>query len=164
LQQTEWQDLDYLIVDLPPGTGDIQLTLTQKLPLTAALMVTTPQEIAVIDARRAMALFHKLHIPVLGIIENMSGHVCSHCHHREALFGEGGGQSMAEEYKIPLLGQLPLDRSIQELLDAGKPPLAVDPESANSLLYRELARRVTSTLAGLPREYRVPGAKMRLQD
>ncbi len=151
--QTQWRELDYLVVDLPPGTGDIQLTLTQKIPVSGAVVVTTPQDIALLDARRAVAMFEKVSLPVLGIIENMSGHTCSQCGHVEPLFGEGGGAGLADEAGLPLLGQIPLDLRIRAALDEGRPTVGQDPESELSLAYRAAARSVAWRLALRPRDY-----------
>lgn len=148
---TLWGDLDYLLVDLPPGTGDIQLTLSQKIPVAGAVIVTTPQDIATLDARKALKMFEKVDIAVLGIVENMAVHVCSNCGHAEHLFGEGGGQRMAEQYGVPLLGSLPLDVSIREQGDAGQPVVAAAPESAAAQAYRAAARALAEQLAKRPR-------------
>lgn len=142
LRQTRWQDIDYLIVDMPPGTGDTQLTLAQKFPVTGAVIVTTPQDIALLDARKGLAMFEKVGIPILGLVENMSIHICSNCGHAEHIFGEGGGERMAADYKVELLGSLPLDRSIRELADAGRPTVVGAPESKAADIYRAIARRV----------------------
>ena len=146
LNDTLWEDLDYLIIDLPPGTGDIQLTLTQKVPLTGAIIVTTPQDLALLDARRACEMFRKVNVPVLGIVENMSMHVCSKCGHAEPIFGEKGGDKLALQYDVPLLGRLPLDVTIREQVDSGRPTVAADPSSANALLYRAIAREMDAKL------------------
>jgi len=153
VRDTRWSDLDYLIVDLPPGTGDIQLTMAQKIPVTAALIVTTPQDLALADAKKAVAMFNKVKIPVMGVVENMSTHICSNCGHQEAIFGEGGGESLSKDYEIPLLGQLPLAMSIREQLDAGTPALAIDAESEISLTYRKIARNLTANLVQLAKDY-----------
>jgi ATP-binding protein involved in chromosome partitioning len=145
--ETRWDDLDYLIIDLPPGTGDIQLTLSQKIPVSGAVIVTTPQDIALLDARKALRMFQKVAVPVLGVVENMSTHICSACGHEEAVFGHGGGARMAAEYGIDLLGDLPLDIRIREQADSGCPTVAADPESALALRYREIARRAVARLA-----------------
>ncbi|GAA3959413.1 hypothetical protein GCM10022278_17110 [Allohahella marinimesophila] len=147
ITQTHWQALDYLIVDLPPGTGDIQLTLSQKVPLSAAVIVTTPQDIALLDARKAVSMFEKVDVPVLGVIENMSVHICSNCGHREHLFGSEGGARMAEEYGLPLLGQIPLHLTIREQTDQGRPTVYAEPESEVGLIYRDMARNVSARLA-----------------
>ncbi len=146
LTQTNWVDVDYLIVDMPPGTGDIQLTLAQKVPLAGAVIVTTPQDIALLDARKGIEMFRKVEIPVLGIIENMSTHVCSNCGHEEAIFGSGGGSAIASEYDTKLLAQLPLSISIREQSDSGMPTVVVDPESAVSRTFKEIASSVVATV------------------
>jgi len=142
LHDTHWDNVDYLVIDLPPGTGDIQLTLAQKIPITGAVIVTTPQDLALLDARRACEMFRKVHVPVLGVIENMSIHVCSKCGHEERIFGEGGGKHLAEKYQIELLGSLPLDIRIREETDSGLPTVAADAESIYAKMYREIARQV----------------------
>jgi ATP-binding protein involved in chromosome partitioning len=153
LRDTNWKDIDYLIVDLPPGTGDTQLTLAQKVPVTGALIVTTPQDIALLDARKGLKMFQKVEIPVLGIIENMSTHVCSKCGHEEHIFGEGGGARMAKQYDVDLLGQLPLDIRIREETDNGRPTVIAEPESTIALLYRDIARRVSAKLSLQRKDY-----------
>ena len=147
LNQTLWQDLDYLLIDMPPGTGDIQLTLAQRVPVSAAVIVTTPQDIALLDARKGIEMFRKVDIPVLGIVENMSVHICSQCGHEEALFGAGGGARIAQQYETELLGQLPLALAIREQTDAGKPTVVADPESSHAQRYREIARSMGARLA-----------------
>ncbi|PKM11945.1 MAG: iron-sulfur cluster carrier protein ApbC [Gammaproteobacteria bacterium HGW-Gammaproteobacteria-3] len=147
LKETRWHDLDYLIIDLPPGTGDIQLTLAQQIPVSGAVIVTTPQDIALIDAQRGLGMFEKVNVPVLGIVENMSLHICSHCGHEEAIFGAGGGAAMAEKNQVALLGSLPLDISIRENADSGRPTVVADPESRAAAIYREIARKMTARLA-----------------
>ena len=147
LNNTRWVDLDYLIIDLPPGTGDIQLTLAQRVPVSGALIVTTPQDIALLDAKKALKMFEKVEVPVLGIIENMAVHVCSNCGHVEHIFGAGGGERMAAQYDVPLLGSLPLDIHIREDADGGTPSVAADPRSTVALMYREIARRAAARLA-----------------
>lgn len=146
VNNTMWQDVDYLIVDMPPGTGDIQLTLSQTVPVSAAVIVTTPQDIALLDAKRGIEMFSKVNIPILGIVENMATHTCSHCGHKEAIFGETGGAQLAEQYQTPILGQLPLQLSIRAQTDAGKPPVAAEPSSAVSLEYIEIARQIAASL------------------
>lgn len=153
LSETHWQNLDYLIIDLPPGTGDIQLTLAQKIPVSAAIVVSTPQDIALLDARRAIKMFEKVDVPVLGVVENMSTHICSACGHEEAIFGQGGGQLMADSFRLPLLGQLPLDISIRQFTDSGQPSVAADPDSAISQRYRDIARHATALLSLRPKSY-----------
>ena len=148
---TRWDDLDYLLVDLPPGTGDIQLTLAQKIPVAGAIIVTTPQDIATLDARKALAMFQKVNVHVLGIVENMAVHVCSQCGHKEHLFGEGGGQRMAAQYGVPLLGSLPLDIGIREQGDVGRPVVVAAPGSAVAQAYRQAARSMVAQLELRPR-------------
>ena len=148
---TRWDDLDYLLVDLPPGTGDIQLTLAQKIPVAGAVIVTTPQDIATLDARKALKMFEKVEVPELGIIENMAVHTCSSCGHVEHLFGEGGGQRMAAQYGVPLLGSLPLEIGIREQGDAGTPIVAAAPDSAAAKAYVAAARRMVEELGKRPR-------------
>ena len=148
---TLWDDLDYLLIDLPPGTGDIQLTLTQKIPLAGAVIVTTPQDIATLDAKKALKMFEKVDVPVLGLVENMAVHVCSNCGHAEHVFGEGGGQRMSSQYDVPLLGSLPLERAIREQGDAGMPIVLAQPDSAAAAAYRDAARRIAVALAVRPR-------------
>ena len=153
LSETHWRDLDYLIIDLPPGTGDIQLTLSQKVPVSGAVIVTTPQDIALLDARKGLKMFEQVGVPVLGIVENMSTHICSACGHEEAIFGTGGGARLAEEAGVVLLGKLPLEASIQDAADRGAPTVVSEPESANARRYLEIARRVAARLALRSRDY-----------
>ena len=153
LNQTEWKDLDYLIVDLPPGTGDIQLTLAQKIPVSGAIIVTTPQDIALLDARKALKMFEKVEVPVLGIIENMSTHICSQCGFEEHIFGAGGAQRMAEQYDVEMLGALPLDISIRENADEGHPSVVAEPDGHIANIYRDIARRVTAKLSLQGKDY-----------
>ena len=148
---TRWDDLDYLLIDLPPGTGDIQLTLAQKIPVAGAVIVTTPQDIATLDAKKALKMFQKVEVPVLGIIENMALHVCSNCGHEEHLFGEGGGQRMAAQYGVALLGSLPLDISIREQGDVGRPIMVAAPDSQVADAYRQAARALVAQLELRPR-------------
>jgi ATP-binding protein involved in chromosome partitioning len=147
LTETKWRDLDYLVVDLPPGTGDIQLTLAQKVPVTGAVIVTTPQDIALIDARKGLKMFEKVNIPILGIVENMAVHICSKCGHAEHIFGEGGGTRMSQDYDVELLGSLPLDIAIREQADAGKPTVVADPDGAVAQIYRAIARKIAARIA-----------------
>ncbi|HEY0847447.1 MAG TPA: iron-sulfur cluster carrier protein ApbC [Noviherbaspirillum sp.] len=147
LEQTNWRNLDYLIVDMPPGTGDIQLTLSQKVPVTGAVIVTTPQDIALLDARKGLKMFEKVDIPILGIVENMSIHVCSNCGHAEPIFGQGGGEKMCADYGVEFLGALPLTMSIREQTDSGKPTVVADPEGAVAKIYKSIARRVAVKVA-----------------
>jgi len=151
LGDTLWGTLDYLIIDLPPGTGDIQLTLAQKIPVAGAVIVTTPQDIALIDAKRAVNMFRKVDVPVLGVVENMSTHICTSCGHEEAIFGHGGGAEMAKEFELPLLGQLPLTMEIRSSLDAGKPTMMQDLDSPVAQSYRSLALRTAGVLSVMPR-------------
>ncbi len=147
LGDTQWGELDYLIVDMPPGTGDTQLTLAQRVPVSGAIIVTTPQDIALADARKGLMMFRKVAVPVLGIIENMATHVCSNCGHEEHIFGAGGGERMAKEYGVPLLGSLPLDIRIREQTDSGRPTVVAEPEGRIAQAYHEIARRTTARLA-----------------
>ena len=147
LNETLWSDLDYLFIDMPPGTGDIQLTLSQKVPVTGAVIVTTPQDIALLDAKKGIEMFRKVDIPVLGVVENMSIHICSNCGHSEPIFGHGGGEYLAERYQSPLLGALPLTMGIRESTDTGAPSVVSAPESNESLIYRDMARKVGAILA-----------------
>lgn len=147
LELTNWQDLDYLVVDMPPGTGDIQLTLSQKVPVTGAVIVTTPQDIALLDARKGLKMFEKVGIPILGIVENMSMHVCSQCGHAEAIFGEGGGEKMCADFGVDFLGKLPLAMTIREQSDSGKPPVVAEPDGAVAQLYKQIARKVAVSVA-----------------
>jgi ATP-binding protein involved in chromosome partitioning len=153
LNDTNWADLDYLVVDLPPGTGDIQLTLAQKVPVSGAVIVTTPQDIALLDARKGLKMFQKVEVPVLGIVENMSTHICSKCGHEEHIFGAGGGESMAKQYNVDLLGSLPLDIRIREETDGGKPTVVAEPESRISHIYREIARKTAAKLSLHAKDY-----------
>jgi ATP-binding protein involved in chromosome partitioning len=147
LGSTRWDNLDYLFVDLPPGTGDIQLTLSQKVPVTGAVIVTTPQDIALLDARKGLKMFEKVGIPILGVVENMSTHICSHCGQEDPIFGAGGGATMSDDYDVELLGALPIDRKIREQTDAGKPTVIAEPDSRIAEIYRRIARRVAVKIA-----------------
>ena len=147
LKDTRWRDLDYLIVDMPPGTGDIQLTLSQKVPVTGAVIVTTPQDIALMDARKGLKMFEKVGVPIVGIVENMAIHVCSKCGHAEHIFGEGGGARMCRDYGVPFLGSLPLDIRIREQADSGRPSVVADPDSAVAQAYKAIARKVAVAVA-----------------
>jgi len=147
LRDTNWVDVDYLIIDLPPGTGDIQLTLAQQIPVSGAVIVTTPQDIALLDAQRGLGMFEKVNVPVLGIVENMSMHICSECGHAEAIFGEGGGIAMSEKNKVDLLGSLPLDMSIRKYADSGAPTVISEPNGRAALIYKEIARKTAAKLA-----------------
>lgn len=153
LRDTQWQDLDYLIIDLPPGTGDIQLTLCQKIPVSAALIVTTPQDIALLDAKKALKMFEKVKVPVLGIIENMSTHICSQCGHEEHIFGSGGGEQMAKQYNVDLLGDLPLDIKIREGVDNGRPTVAMQPDGEIAKAYKTIARKAAAKLSQRAKDY-----------
>jgi len=147
LRDTKWRDLDYLVIDLPPGTGDIQLTLAQKIPVTGAIIVTTPQDIALLDARKGLKMFEKVNIPILGIVENMSTHICSQCGHEEHIFGAGGGELMAKDYNVDLLGSLPLDINIRTQADSGKPTVIAAPDSKVANIYKEIARKAAIKIA-----------------
>lgn len=149
LRDTRWKDLDYLIIDLPPGTGDIQLTLSQKVPVTGAIIVTTPQDIALLDARKGLKMFEKVGIPILGIVENMSTHICTKCGHEEHIFGAGGGESMCKDYNVDLLGSLPLDIKIREQSDGGKPTVISEPTSQIAGIYKQIARKTAYKLSQL---------------
>jgi ATP-binding protein involved in chromosome partitioning len=153
LNDTNWKALDYLVIDLPPGTGDIQLTLSQKVPVSGSVIVTTPQDISLLDARKALKMFEKVNVPVMGIIENMSTHICSECGHEEHVFGSGGGEKMAKQYGVDLLGDLPLDIRIREDADTGHPTVVADPDGAISMAYRGIARRVAARLAKQGKDY-----------
>ncbi len=153
LKDTQWQDVDYLIIDLPPGTGDIQLTLAQQIPVSGAVIVTTPQDIALLDAQRGLAMFNKVNVPVLGLVENMSIHICSQCGHEEAIFGEGGGKNMAEKNQVELLGQLPLDIKIRQYADSGRPTVVADPEGREAEIYKSIARKMAAKLALKGKDY-----------
>ncbi|QDH58894.1 iron-sulfur cluster carrier protein ApbC [Pandoraea pnomenusa] len=147
LNQTNWHDLDYLIVDMPPGTGDIQLTLAQKVPVTGAVIVTTPQDLALLDARKGLKMFEKVGVPILGLIENMSLHICSNCGHEEPIFGVGGGERMSHDFDVDLLGKLPLEMSIRVHADAGMPSVVGDPDGRVAELYKAIARKVAVKIA-----------------
>jgi len=152
LNQTRWGDLDYLLVDLPPGTGDILLTLTQQIPVSGAVIVTTPQDIALLDAMKGLKMFEKVNVPVLGVIENMSLHICSQCGHEEPIFGQGGGEKMAQKYHIPLLGQLPLDISIRENVDSGHPTMVSEPTGPIGRQFHRIAIKTAARLALRPKD------------
>ena len=147
LQQTNWRDLDYLIVDMPPGTGDIQLTLSQNVPVTGAVIVTTPQDIALLDARKGLKMFEKVGIPIIGVVENMSTHICSNCGHTEAVFGHGGGEKMCKDFGVDFLGALPLTMSIREQADSGRPTVVADPDGPVAAVYKDIARKVAIKVA-----------------
>lgn len=156
ISQTRWQDLDYLFIDMPPGTGDIQLTLSQKVPVTGSVIVTTPQDIALLDAKKGIEMFRKVDIPILGIVENMSTHICSSCGHVEPIFGQGGGASIAERYDANLLGQLPLALPIREQVDSGFPSVAADPEGPYSAIYKEVAQKLDTIVQGQAKDKGMP--------
>ena len=153
LNETNWNDLDYLIIDLPPGTGDVQLTLSQQIPVTGAVIVTTPQQVSLIDAKKGLKMFEKVEIPVLGIIENMSTHICSNCGHEETIFGSNGGQKMALQYKVDFLGALPLDKRIREEADQGKPTVTAEPSSEIAQKYRSIAHEIGAKIGVQKRNY-----------
>ena len=153
LRQTNWQDLDYLIVDMPPGTGDIQLSLSQRVPITGAVIVTTPQDIALLDAKKGIQMFEKVGVPILGIVENMAVHVCTHCGHAEHIFGEGGGQRMAQDDKMDYLGALPLEMQIRLQADSGKPTVVADPDGEVALIYKQVARTVAVKIAQQAKDF-----------
>ena len=157
-----WRDLDYLIVDMPPGTGDIQLTLSQQVPLTGAVVVTTPQDIALIDAKKGLRMFQKVNVPILGLVENMSVFICPHCGQIEHIFGEGGAKKMSEQYNVPLLGELPLAAKIREQADGGCPTVAADPESPEAKMYIDMAMKVAGAVARLGKDYsaKMPGIRV----
>lgn len=164
LTGTKWRNVDYLVVDLPPGTGDIQLTLCQKIPVSGAIIVTTPQDIALLDARKAIKMFEKVEVPVLGIVENMSMHVCSQCGHEEAIFGQGGGAAMAAQYQIDLLGSLPLEIGIREGVDNGRPTVAMDPGSRAARIFHDLARKIAAKLSLRAKDYSARFPKIVIQN
>jgi len=153
LKDTKWDDLDYLLIDLPPGTGDIQLTLAQQIPVSGAVIVTTPQDIALLDAQRGLRMFEQVGVPVLGLVENMSIHICSNCGHAEPIFGEGGGARMAEKYGTELLGALPLDMAIRLAADSGQPTVVADPEGQPAQIYKAIARKLAARLALKAKDY-----------
>jgi ATP-binding protein involved in chromosome partitioning len=153
LRQTHWKDLDYLIVDMPPGTGDIQLTLSQRVPMTGAVIVTTPQDIALLDAKKGIKMFEKVGVPILGIVENMAVHVCTNCGHAEHIFGEGGGKRLADDYQMDYLGALPLDIRIRQQADSGKPTVVADPDGDVAGIYKAVARKVAITVAAKSKDF-----------
>ncbi|MBA3598439.1 MAG: iron-sulfur cluster carrier protein ApbC [Methylibium sp.] len=153
LKQTNWRDLDYLIVDMPPGTGDIQLTLSQRVPLTGAIIVTTPQDIALLDARKGLKMFEKVGVPILGVVENMAVHICTNCGHQEHIFGSEGGKKMSTEYGVEYLGGLPLSMAIREQADAGRPSVVSDPDGEIAALYKTVARKVAVKIAEKAKDY-----------
>ncbi|MDX1722726.1 MAG: iron-sulfur cluster carrier protein ApbC [Pseudomonas sp.] len=156
ITQTAWGDLDYLVVDMPPGTGDIQLTLAQKVPVSGAVIVTTPQDLALLDAKKGVEMFRKVNIPVLGVVENMAVHICSNCGHAEHLFGEGGGEKLAAQFGVDLLASLPLSMAIRMQSDGGKPTTIADPESQIAMIYQEIARNVGARIAQGGRQQAMP--------
>jgi ATP-binding protein involved in chromosome partitioning len=164
LNDTQWRNLDYLVVDLPPGTGDVQLTLAQKIPVSGAIIITTPQDIALLDARKGLKMFEKVEVPVLGIVENMSTHICSECGHEEPIFGSGGGEKMANEYEVDLLGQLPLDIHIREQADGGDPTVTAMPDSRVTEIYKEIARKAAAKLAVTGKDYSAKFPKIVIQN
>ncbi len=164
LHQTRWDGLDYLVVDLPPGTGDIQLTLAQKVPVTGAIIVTTPQDIALIDARKGLKMFEKVDIKILGIVENMSTHICSQCGHEEHIFGSGGGEKMCADYNVEFLGGLPLDIRIREHADSGNPTVVADPNGAIAKVYKQIARRVAVKIAEMTQDHSAAFPKIVVQN
>ncbi len=153
LRQTNWKSLDYLIIDLPPGTGDIQLTLSQRVPMTGSVIVTTPQDIALIDARKGIRMFEKVGVPILGVLENMAVHICSKCGHAEHIFGEGGGQTMASDLGVDYLGSLPLDINIRLQADKGLPTVVADPTSQVAEIYKDIARRVAAKVSSKTKDF-----------
>ena len=153
LRQTNWGDLDYLIVDMPPGTGDIQLTLSQRVPLTGAVIVTTPQDIALLDAKKGLKMFEKVGVPILGIVENMAVHVCSNCGHAEHIFGAGGGERMAKEHGVDYLGGLPLTMSIREQADSGRPTVVSEPDGEIAAVYKAVARQMSVKIAPRAKDF-----------
>ena len=164
LKDTNWSDLDYLVIDLPPGTGDIQLTLAQQVPVSGAVIVTTPQDIALLDARKGLKMFQKVEVPVLGIVENMSIHICSNCGHEEHIFGQGGGQKMSDQADVDFLGALPLDIRIREETDSGKPTVVAEPESRIAQIYRDIARRTAAKLSLQAKNYAAKFPKIVIQN
>ena len=164
LKDTRWRDIDYLIVDMPPGTGDIQLTLAQKVPVTGVVIVTTPQDIALIDARKGLKMFEKVGIPILGVVENMSTHICSNCGHEEHIFGQGGAERMCREYGTELLGSLPLDIRIREQADSGKPTVVAEPDSRSAQIYKEIARKVAARISELSKDHSAAFPKIVIQN
>lgn len=164
LRQTRWDNLDYLVVDLPPGTGDIQLTLAQKVPVTGAVIVTTPQDIALMDARKGLKMFEKVDVKIIGIVENMSTHICSKCGHEEHIFGAGGGEKMCADYNVEFLGGLPLDIHIREQADSGKPTVVAEPDSNVAKVYKQIARRVAVKIAEMAQDHSAAFPKIVVQN
>jgi len=164
LHQTRWNNLDYLIVDLPPGTGDIQLSLAQKVPVTGAIIVTTPQDIALMDARKGLTMFEKVGIKIVGIVENMSTHICSKCGHEEHIFGAGGGEKMCADYNVEFLGGLPLDIKIREQADSGNPTVVADPDGNIAKVYKQIARRIAVNVADMAQDHSAAFPKIVVQN
>jgi ATP-binding protein involved in chromosome partitioning len=164
LHQTRWDNLDYLVVDLPPGTGDIQLTLAQKVPVTGAVIVTTPQDIALMDARKGLKMFEKVGIKIVGIVENMSTHICSKCGHEEHIFGAGGGEKMCADYNVEFLGGLPLDIRIREQTDSGNPTVVADPDGKIAKVYKQIARRIAVKVADMAQDHSAAFPKIVVQN
>ena len=164
LRQTRWDNLDYLVIDLPPGTGDIQLTLAQKVPVTGAVIVTTPQDIALLDAKKGLKMFEKVDVKIIGIVENMSTHICSKCGHEEHIFGAGGGEKMCADYKVEFLGGLPLDIRIREQADSGTPTVVADPDGALARVYKQIARRVAVKVADMAQDHSAAFPKIVVQN
>lgn len=156
LNDTAWEELDYLFIDMPPGTGDIQLTLSKAVPVSGAVIVTTPQDVALLDARKGLEMFRKVNVHVLGVVENMSVHTCSQCGHTESIFGAGGGEKISAECDVPLLGQLPLDIAIREAVDKGCPTVAANPNSEIAQRYTEIAQKIVDSLSSRPKKYTFP--------
>ncbi|BCK88639.1 iron-sulfur cluster carrier protein [Sideroxyarcus emersonii] len=164
LRQTRWDNLDYLVIDLPPGTGDIQLTLAQKVPVTGAVIVTTPQDIALLDAKKGLKMFEKVDVKIIGIVENMSTHICSKCGHEEHIFGAGGGEKMCADYNAEFLGGLPLDIRIREQADSGKPTVVADPDGNLARAYKQIARRVAVKVAEMAQDHSAAFPKIVVQN
>jgi ATP-binding protein involved in chromosome partitioning len=164
LKETRWQDLDYLVVDLPPGTGDVQLTLAQKVPVTGAVIITTPQDIALIDARKSLKMFEKVNVPIIGVVENMSTYICPKCGHEEHIFGSGGAERMCADYRVELLGALPLDVDIREQADSGHPTVVADPDGPVAQIYGRIARRVAVKIAELAQDHSAKFPKIVIQN
>ena len=164
LKDTRWREVDFLVVDMPPGTGDIQLTLAQKVPVTGAVIVTTPQDIALIDARKGLKMFEKVGVPIVGVVENMSIHVCTNCGHAEHIFGEGGARKLCEDYHVPYLGALPLDIRIREHADSGRPTVVADPESKVAQIYRDIARKVAISVAEKAADFSAKFPSIKIQN
>jgi len=164
LNQTRWEDLDYLIMDLPPGTGDIQLSLAQQIPITGAVIVTTPQDIALLDPRKGLKMFEKVNVKIIGIVENMSTHICTQCGHEEHIFGAGGGEKMCADYNAEFLGSLPLDISIREQTDSGKPTVVADPDGKIAKEYKQIARRIAIKVAEMAQSHKTVFPKVVVQN